>query len=267
MKDNIPYFPHDSNARNDEKLLIIRSKFDYFGYGWYFAIIELLRESSNYTLSKNVAMLQLCLGITESKIEEFNTFFNLCFDIKLLENCINFPDRFYSESLMERMSRIDEKRQLRAEAGRLGGIAKRSNAKTKLQQNDSKGVANKEEYNIEEENKKENKKEKIKFSNNEIQNGFNDINWVELDEKNQLEYLEQIKSIFLTNFTFFESASRDRQMEQGQVEDLFSFYFKKRKNGDDFNKGIRKLKQHFLNWLDKEILEGRVIKQKLKKIR
>ena len=35
------YFPHDSNARNDIKLIKLRSKYGYEGYGVYFALIEL----------------------------------------------------------------------------------------------------------------------------------------------------------------------------------------------------------------------------------
>ena len=41
------YFPHDSNARNDIKLIKLRSKLDWEGYGIYFALIEILFSEGN----------------------------------------------------------------------------------------------------------------------------------------------------------------------------------------------------------------------------
>ena len=48
------YFPHDSNARNDVKLIKLRSKLDWEGYGIYFALIELLFSEGN----------KLCISVT-----------------------------------------------------------------------------------------------------------------------------------------------------------------------------------------------------------
>ena len=36
------YFSHDSNARNDEKILAVRMKYGAEGYGIYFMILERL---------------------------------------------------------------------------------------------------------------------------------------------------------------------------------------------------------------------------------
>ena len=41
------YFPHDSNARNDYKLIKLRSKYNYEGFGIYFALLELLFSENN----------------------------------------------------------------------------------------------------------------------------------------------------------------------------------------------------------------------------
>src|SRR5688572_10126760 len=41
------YFSHDSNARHDPKIVKMLTKYPY-GYQWYFMIIEILREQSDY---------------------------------------------------------------------------------------------------------------------------------------------------------------------------------------------------------------------------
>lgn len=48
-----PYFSHDANARNSDKLLAVRIKHGAEGYGIYFMILERLREESDYTSSTN----------------------------------------------------------------------------------------------------------------------------------------------------------------------------------------------------------------------
>ena len=49
MKDAY-YFSHDSNARNDHRIMKLRMDLGMEGYGIYWAIIEMLREQANYTL-------------------------------------------------------------------------------------------------------------------------------------------------------------------------------------------------------------------------
>ena len=56
MSKDAYYFPHDSNARNDQRLIKIRMKYGMEGYGIYFGIIEILREQSDYYLYKNEIM-------------------------------------------------------------------------------------------------------------------------------------------------------------------------------------------------------------------
>ncbi|NGP62735.1 DUF4373 domain-containing protein [Paenibacillus thiaminolyticus] len=44
------YFSHDSNARQDPKILAMRSVYSSEGYGWYWIIIEMLREQADYRI-------------------------------------------------------------------------------------------------------------------------------------------------------------------------------------------------------------------------
>ena len=115
MKDAY-YFSHDSNARNDQRLMKLRMKYGPEGYGVYFMIIEILRDIVNYTLHI-------------SDIE------SICFDIrsdndKVLDIIKNYNlfefegDYFYSRSLTRRMEKLDKIKEKRRESGKKGAIAK-----------------------------------------------------------------------------------------------------------------------------------------------
>ena len=114
MKDAY-YFSHDSNARNDQRLMKLRMKYGPEGYGIYFMIIEILRDIENYTLHI-------------SDIE------SICFDIrsendKVLDIIKNYNlfefegDYFYSRSLSRRMEKLDRIKEKRRESGKKGAIA------------------------------------------------------------------------------------------------------------------------------------------------
>lgn len=117
MKDAY-YFPHDSNAHSDEKILKLRLKFGWEGYGIYWAIIETLREQKNYKYQLNsIEALALSLGLPVDKLQ---VIINYCCEIKLFTNK---KVSFYSPSLLRRMKRIDEIRQRLRESGRKGGLS------------------------------------------------------------------------------------------------------------------------------------------------
>lgn len=108
-KKNIFYFPHDTNARSDEKILAVRMRHHAEGYGIYFMIIEMLAEQPEHTLSRDYDMIAFELradsNTVRSVIEDFGLF--------QVDN-----DRFCSLSLIERMEPIDNLRQQRSAAGR-----------------------------------------------------------------------------------------------------------------------------------------------------
>lgn len=73
-----PYFPHEGNARNDEKLIAMRMKYGWEGYGIYWAIVEKLRDADSYRLSCEYELiaydLRTDIGIIESIINDFGLF-------------------------------------------------------------------------------------------------------------------------------------------------------------------------------------------------
>ena len=58
MGKPVSYFPHDDNARNDEKLLLLRKKFGLSGIGIYWGVLEVLSQSPEGFISRESLMLQ-----------------------------------------------------------------------------------------------------------------------------------------------------------------------------------------------------------------
>jgi hypothetical protein len=113
------YFPHDSNARNDARIRAMRTVYGAEGLGWYWMIIEILREQDGYKLPVNkytFNSLSMELGCQPQAIEKF------------IKDCITeFTDPngsllcadesyVFSNSLLRRMGIVDQKREQAKEA-------------------------------------------------------------------------------------------------------------------------------------------------------
>ncbi|MBQ8051656.1 MAG: DUF4373 domain-containing protein [Bacteroidaceae bacterium] len=107
------YFSHDSDARNDEKVIRLRMKHKAAGYGVYFMILERMRESTNYMCAKDYNMIAFDLredaALVKSVVEDFGLF-------------VFTDDReyFYSESFRKRMNESDIRKRKLSDAGRAG---------------------------------------------------------------------------------------------------------------------------------------------------
>jgi uncharacterized protein YdaU (DUF1376 family) len=63
------YFSHDSNARNDQKCLKLRRVLGMEGYGIFWVLVEMLRESTNYRLPlTSVADIAYETRVSDEKI-------------------------------------------------------------------------------------------------------------------------------------------------------------------------------------------------------
>ena len=126
MTKDAYYFPHDSNAQHDEKILQLRAKHGWEGYGLYWAIIERLRDNEDFKFSLTaIPGLSISLSHPQDSLEAM---LEDCFTIGLLHK---LDGCFYSDSLMRRMNEIDARREVFRESGRRGGIAS-SQAKASL---------------------------------------------------------------------------------------------------------------------------------------
>ena len=119
MKKQAYYFSHDANARNDEKILMLRAEHGWEGYGIYWVLIEMMFESAD-----------TCLY--HSKIKGIAIGHNI--DITVLYQIINTciteglfvsdDNKFWSESLMRRKGKMQELIDKKSKAGKKG-MAKR----------------------------------------------------------------------------------------------------------------------------------------------
>ena len=113
MTKDAYYFSHDANARNDQKLMMVRIKYGMKGHGIYFGILEMLRETSGYQLPCNFIAIAYDLREQASEIE----------DIIINYDLFKFnQDRsiFYSESLKRRLEHYNEVCASRSVSGRKG---------------------------------------------------------------------------------------------------------------------------------------------------
>lgn len=125
-------FSHDSNARNDTKVIALRMKHGAAGYGVYFMLLERLREEADYKSETDYTSISFDLSVdaelVRSVVEDFGLF-------KLSDD----GKYFHSESFDARMQARDRIREKRSEAGKKGGAPKgNSNAQRRGERSDAK---------------------------------------------------------------------------------------------------------------------------------
>lgn len=128
------YFPHDCNARSDERIIALRIQHGWTGYGLYFALIEKLCDSVCYSLKADYNLLAYDLRSDASLIKSVICDFGL---FAFTEN----SECFYSESLNRRMEPLD------AKSKRAQDAAKKRWGNRSLSEESSKESVEKEENN------------------------------------------------------------------------------------------------------------------------
>lgn len=98
------YFPHNNNARNDEKIIGVRMDFGCEGYGIYFMLLERLSESDDYTCAIDYKRISFDFHCAEDKVKSIVENYGL---FEFSED----GKRFYSASFNERMKKIEERRE------------------------------------------------------------------------------------------------------------------------------------------------------------
>lgn len=107
---NKEYFPHDQDASEDPKMMMLVSQLGLEGYGIYWILIEYLRKQPGYIAPLMILdSLARRFGCSREKFEVVLTKYNDLFDTPLF--VIN-PGTFYSPSLNDRMAKLDGKRQM-----------------------------------------------------------------------------------------------------------------------------------------------------------
>jgi len=112
------YFSHDSNAQRDKKLIQLRKKEDWYGYGLYWAIVERLREAKDYKLETDYDYLAYDMQTQSDRIQSVVENYDL-FKIN--------ADKFWSESLLRRMKIKQKKSEQARDAALIMWEKKRKN--------------------------------------------------------------------------------------------------------------------------------------------
>lgn len=119
MKKDAYYFPHDANARNDPKLTFLKLLYGVKGIGMFWILVEILREQQDFKLPLDNGITWGSLAYEFSSTpEESEAFVNDCIHkFKLLKTDGNL---IWSDSLIDRMSRMIEAREQKSAAGKKG---------------------------------------------------------------------------------------------------------------------------------------------------
>ena len=118
QKDKQLWFPHDLNAKDDPKIVILIDELGLEGYGAFWVLIETLRAQKGYKLQlKAVDALARRYNTTSQKMRVVIESYDL-FEI-------DGDEFFFSPSLLRRMKRWDEQKQLASESGKKGAKAKK----------------------------------------------------------------------------------------------------------------------------------------------
>lgn len=108
-KKDVPFFSHDANARNDLRIASMRLKYGWQGYGWYWAVIEMLREAADYKLPRKGYLYDGLAHQLNSSGIEIKQFIDDC--IESFELFSTDGDSFWSERLNRTMAYVAEKSQ------------------------------------------------------------------------------------------------------------------------------------------------------------
>lgn len=116
-KKDVYWFKHDANARRDQKILMLRTVYGAEGYGWWWMLLEMMRESSDYRLKLTgkyaIPTLAKELGADPEKLKEFIS--DCIKEFELFDSDAE-EKYFWSPSLLRRMRAYEEVINKRREA-------------------------------------------------------------------------------------------------------------------------------------------------------
>ncbi len=111
MKDAY-YFKHDATARDDHKIKALINKYKLLGYAYYWILLEEMRKEKGYKLQIDKKFtLEALAEQMQCTCKEVKDFIKDC--VEEFELFVQEDGILYSESFLERMSKLDEIRQKR----------------------------------------------------------------------------------------------------------------------------------------------------------
>lgn len=239
------YFSHDSNARNDDKMIAVRMRHGAEGYGIYFMILERLRESSDYMSVKDYNVIAFDLRVSSEKIKSVIEDFGL----------FVFTDdgkHFYSESLRNRMTIME---------GRSESAKKAAEARWKKSP-DKQGVnadtmrthskSNADAMQIKEINKIKEKKESV-MSRAQVRTPAHEDPVPKKDKPKAHQWqsypIDELVSELNSSATWKESVAMQYGLKLDDVGNWIAKFAGHLKASGEESKTLRDAKKHFSSWL------------------
>lgn len=238
------YFQHDSNARNDDKMIALRMKHGAEGYGIYFMIIERLRESRDYMSVKDYNIIAFDLRVSSEKIKSVVEDFGL---FVFTEN----GKHFYSESLNKRME-IKDERSISAKKAASARWNKEKTIGTDKQGVNADAMQSHSESNpsampINKERNKEIKKERE--SHTRTHEEVPDSVDVKPERPWQSYSIDELSQQLINSTTWKESVCMQYQLQRNDVDPWITRFAGHLKASGEETKNIRDAKKHFSSWL------------------
>lgn len=115
MKKDAYYFPHDANARNDEKCLFIISRYGLQGYGLYWCFIECMHEQADGRLT-----VKLLEGLTQSFNVDKDLLLQFYNDAITIGLFVTDGKKYWSQRVLRNKDEFEEKRWKKSQAGKAG---------------------------------------------------------------------------------------------------------------------------------------------------
>lgn len=116
MAKNTYYFPHDYHARHDPKLERLRMELGPISDGIFWDIVEMLYEEGGYLTISDIPLYSKMLNTDEHMLNKVvNTLF------------LTDGDRFYNQSLLDRLEHLQNVIEKRGLAGKASGKARQKN--------------------------------------------------------------------------------------------------------------------------------------------
>jgi len=174
------YFNHDSNSRNDLRIIKLRAKLGYEGYGIFWSVLELLFTEENKLCVDDYTEIAFGLQCDPEKLKQVIEDFDL---FALNDGC------FYSKRLHDHIEKINSKSEIAKENAK-----KRWSGKAVAEGSHTKGSASNSISN----NKSISKEKKSNYYNDISFPDYYDIHYakrIEQDINKTKEYHEHLRSI------------------------------------------------------------------------
>jgi len=107
-KQNVDYFSHDCDMRNDIKIKALRRKYKHLGYSIYIITLELLGDTEYFQMKWDEMNIELLASEYDCDTDELNEVINYCIQLDLLQltygylHCENFSKRLEETVLSRR---------------------------------------------------------------------------------------------------------------------------------------------------------------------